>query len=312
MSKKQEVFIAKQNFARLDLAVARSLDLTRSEATSRIRKNLVRLNKNICKKPSQDVLAGDEICVFEPTDEDFSLDFKVEVLYENEDMLVVNKPRNLVVHPAKSHKGASLVHWLKHNGYSLSTIDQTRPGIVHRLDKNTTGALIVAKNNSFHEKITQEFKSQTVERYYLAIINQPLKDDIVLEKPIARSKTNPTKLTTSDSGKYAKTMFVKLARATNTPYELIGARLFTGRTHQIRVHLGYLGRFVLGDTHYAKKNSPHEMMLHALCVVSRELPLIKAPLNQAFKTFLQKYFNKDEINETINSEHFLHRFDIGA
>ncbi len=169
-------------------------------------------------------------------------------------MMVVNKPSGLVVHPAPSVKGATLVDWLVSKGVSLSNIlGKERYGIVHRIDKNTTGALVVAKTNEAHEKLSFQLRNKSMGRYYLAVIDHPLKESCIVEKPIGRSRKNRYKMDVVNGGKDSKSAFYKLIQNDDN-LELIVAKLFTGRTHQIRVHLKSLGRHILGDVLYGFKS----------------------------------------------------------
>jgi len=211
-------------------------------------------------------------------------------------VLVINKPPGIVVHPAPSYKEATLVDWLKQKGYSLSTIaGDERFGIVHRIDKETSGALVIAKNNKAHQFLAEQLKNKSMGRYYLMLLNEPLKEAKCVNAPIARNPKNRLKMGVVKGGKEAKTLFVPLFE------NLAAAKLFTGRTHQIRVHLTKLGRYILGDTTYGKKtqNIPR-VMLHAREIYfthpnGKKLSII-APLFEDFKNYIPKGYENEKNN----------------
>jgi 23S rRNA pseudouridine1911/1915/1917 synthase len=222
--------------------------------------------------------------------------------------MVINKPSGLVVHPAPSVKEATLVDWLVKKGISLSTISgEERHGIVHRIDKETTGALVVAKDNKVHEMLSEQLQDKSMGRYYLALIDCPLKEDIVVDKPIGRNPKNRLKMDVVAHGKSAKTAFKKLV-STEHGTELIAAKLFTGRTHQIRVHLNTLGRHILGDDLYGFKSKRdkisrvnlHAYLLYLVHPVTGEKMEFTAPLFDDMKTYMIKYFDQDEIDKKID------------
>jgi len=221
---------------------------------------------------------------------------------------VVNKPSGLVVHPAPSVKEPTLVDWLVQKGISLSTISgEERHGIVHRIDKETTGALVVAKDNKTHEALSAQLQDKSMGRYYLALIDCPLKDDIVVDKPIGRNPKNRLMMSVVPEGRNAKTAFLKLLPGKHG-VELIAAKLFTGRTHQIRVHLNTLGRHILGDDLYGFKSKRgkiprvnlHAYLLYLVHPVSGKKMEFVAPLFDDMKVYISKNFDQGEVDEKIN------------
>ncbi|HEY9129990.1 MAG TPA: RluA family pseudouridine synthase, partial [Sulfurovum sp.] len=238
---------------RLDKILAAQLDVSRNQVEKLIKDALVSVNDKTVIKSSFKVTEGDEISyTFKEAEKRVAppVDFDIEILYEDDYMLVVNKPSGLVVHPAPSVKEPTLVDWLIHKGISLSTISgEERYGIVHRIDKETTGALVIAKDNKAHEALSMQLQDKSMGRYYLALIDCPLKENTVVDKPIGRNPNNRLKMDIVPHGRSAKTAFVKLLTSQHG-VELIAAKLFTGRTHQIRVHLNSLGRHILGDDLY--------------------------------------------------------------
>jgi len=296
---------------RIDKILATQLDVSRNQVEKLVKDGLVSVNGKIVTKTSFKVVEDDEVSYeFKEAEKRVvpPIDFDVEILYEDEYLLVVNKPSGLVVHPAPSVKEPTLVDWLIHKGISLSTISgEERHGIVHRIDKETTGALVVAKDNKTHEKLSEQLQNKSMGRYYLALIDHPLKDDVVVDKPIGRNPKNRLKMDVVSQGKPAKTAFQKLL---TSPYdvELIAAKLFTGRTHQIRVHLNTLGRHILGDDLYGFKTKRdriprvylHAYLLYLVHPKSGEKMEFEAPLFDDMKTYMTKYFDQGEIDEKIN------------
>ncbi len=296
---------------RLDKTLTNELDVSRNQVEKLIKDGLVSVNGKIITKTSYKVIEGDEIgYTFKEAEKRVvpPIDFDVEILYEDEHLLIVNKPSGLVVHPAPSVKEPTLVDWLIHKGISLSTISgEERHGIVHRIDKETTGALVVAKTNEAHEKLSAQLQDKSMGRYYLALIDCPLKDDTIVDKPIGRNPKHRLKMDVVPHGKSAKTAFVKLAQ-TEHGVELIAAKLFTGRTHQIRVHLNTLGRHILGDDLYgfkSKRDKIQRVNLHAYLLYlvhpqTGEKMEFVAPLFDDMTRYMTKYFDQRLINEKIN------------
>jgi len=248
------------------------------------------------------------------------IDFDVPILYEDDDLLVVNKPPFLTVHGAPSVKEATLVDWLQFKGINLSTISgEERHGIVHRIDKETSGALVIAKNNEAHVSLSSQLEDKSMGRYYLALIDLPLKDDIVVELPIGRSVNNRLKMDVAKrDGRMAKSAFAKLLTSRDGKKELIAAKLFTGRTHQIRVHLQALSRHILGDSLYGFKSQNGtipRVMLHAYIVYLKhpktgQLLQIHAPLWDDFDAYLTHHFSKEEVNEKITLDSIVNGFKL--
>ena len=300
---------------RLDRVLAQALGKSRNQVEKLIKEGHVYLNGRHVVKASVKVSAGDEIAyeLVVPIKRDaVPVDFDVEVLYEDEDIMVINKPAGLVVHPAPSVKEPTLVDWLKQRGVSLSTLSgEERHGIVHRIDKETTGALLVAKNNEAHEALSRQLQDKTMGRYYLALIDKPLKESRIVEVPIARHPKNRLKMAVVEGGKAAKSAFVNIAES-RTGSALIAAKLFTGRTHQIRVHLSHIGRHILGDTLYgfkSKRSTIPRVYLHAyeLYVThprTAQRIRIGAPLFADMAAYIDTYFEGnliDEIDRLLDS-----------
>ncbi|MBD3794803.1 MAG: RluA family pseudouridine synthase [Epsilonproteobacteria bacterium] len=305
----QEITIVEPN--RLDKALAIELKYSRNQIEKLISDGLVGVNGKVETKRSFKVEIGDRITYTileaDKRKPQYKVDFDVDVLYEDEYMMVINKPANLVVHHAPSVKEATLVDWLKQRGVSLSTISgEERHGIVHRIDKDTTGALVIAKTNEAHQKLSSQLQDKSMGRYYLAIVDYPLKDNGIVDKPIGRNPNNRLKMDIVEGGKEAKSAFVKLlSNAKNE--ELIAVKLFTGRTHQIRVHLNFLGRHILGDSLYgfkSKKDTINRIFLHAyklylLHPVHNTSMEFVAPIFDDMSKYISNNF-EEEAHEKIN------------
>jgi 23S rRNA pseudouridine1911/1915/1917 synthase len=296
---------------RLDKILSEEIKESRNQVEQLIKGGLVTVNGEVILKTGYKLAVGDEVDYtfkeIEPKGVK-EVDFDVEVIYEDSDILVVNKPAGLVVHPAPSVKGATLVDWLVQRGISLSTIaGEERHGIVHRIDKDTTGALVVAKNNEAHIKLSDQLRDKSMGRYYLALIDYPLKASGIVEKPIGRSRNNRFKMGIVPNGKMAKSALYKLLKS-DTNVELIAIKLFTGRTHQIRVHLNSLGRHILGDVLYgfkSKKDTIERVLLHAYKLylihpTTGERMEFVAPLFPDMQDYIYRNFNQGEIDEKIN------------
>ena len=300
-----------ESTGRLDKILTDVLGESRNQVEQLIKEGLVSLNGKIVFKTGKKLTVGDKVEYrFKEVVPKIApiIDFDVEIIYEDEVMMVVNKPSGLVVHPAPSVKEATLVDWLVHKGISLSTISgEERHGIVHRIDKDTTGALVIAKSNEAHQKLSEQLQDKSMGRYYLALIDYPLKDSGVVEKPIGRNPNNRLKMDVVLNGKEAKSAFCKLAETTKQ-VELIVVKLFTGRTHQIRVHLESLGRHILGDELYgfkSKKDTIERVYLHAYKLymthpkTGKKMEFV-APLFNDMQTYIDKEFKKGEVYEKIN------------
>jgi len=300
---------------RLDKALASHLGVSRNQIEKLIESECVSIDEKVVTKTSQKVLIGAKVRYVLPEvvkKEAVEVDFDVEVIYEDAHLLVINKPSGLVVHPAPSVKTPTLVDWLVHKGISLSTLSgEERHGIVHRIDKETTGALVIAKDNQTHEALSTQLQDKSMGRYYLALIDCPLKEDTQVDKPIGRNPKNRLMMDVVPSGRSAKTAFAKLLEG-QWGVELIAAKLFTGRTHQIRVHLKSLGRRILGDNLYgfkSKRGTIPRVYLHAYLLylthpITGEKMEFVAPLFEDMKHFLSKYFVPDEVSEKINPKSF--------
>ena len=310
---------------RLDSFLTEQIGQTRSQIAQLIKQSAVSIDGKVVSKPGVKLKISQKIIVVFPEAKETKpkkIDFDVEILYEDNDLLVINKPSGVTVHPAPSVKEATLVDWLKHRGIRLSTISgEERHGIVHRLDKGTSGAMVIAKTNEAHEALSLQLQDKTMGRYYLAITTPPLKEDItVVEEPIARSSHNRLKMAIQSHGKYAKTEFKKTLLSLDESCELLTCKLFTGRTHQIRVHLEKLNRHIIGDHLYGtkeKKEKSEHILLHAYLLyfvhpTTKNMEYFTAVLDKDMLQFIEKNFDMENFNENIKPDNIKLGFSTAA
>ena len=286
---------------RLDVFVAEMGEITRSRAAKLLEDGCVLVNGKIAPKNLK-ISFGDEVILNMPdpvsydiTPEDISLD----IVYEDNDLLVVNKPKGMVVHPAAGNFDGTLVNALMHHcGKSLSGINGVmRPGIVHRIDKDTTGALVICKNDMSHQFIAAQLKEHSITRRYEAVVYNTFKDpEGRIEGPIGRHPSERTKMAINyKNGKDAVTNY-KVIENLGTNYAHIECKLETGRTHQIRVHMSSINHPLLGDTIYGPaKDSFHleGQTLHARVLgfihpTTKEYMEFEAPIPEYFQNLIQK------------------------
>ena len=276
---------AEEAGARLDAYLASATELTRSAAARLMEEEQVTLNGKRANKKDK-VKAGDVIIVLLPEpepDEAIPQDIPLDIVYEDEDILVVNKPCGMVVHPAAGNPDGTLVNAiLYHCGDSLSGIGGViRPGIVHRIDKDTSGLLVVAKNDAAHLALSEQLKVHRVRRVYHAIAIGNLREDMgTVDAPIGRHPTDRKKMAVlrgADAhARDAVTHYRVLERFAGMCH--VECRLETGRTHQIRVHMASLGHPLLGDPVYGGANHKfcenHPALIHGQCLHAAELSLV--------------------------------------
>ena len=289
---------------RLDAFLARSVEnLTRSSAQKLLEEGCVRRNGKPGKKNDK-LNIGDTVTFTLPEPKETDIvptEMPLDIVYEDEDVLVLNKPKGLVVHPAAGHQDDTLVNGLLYAmGDSLSGINgELRPGIVHRIDKDTSGLLAVAKNDLAHTVLASQLKDHTMARTYECIVCGNLKEDSgTVDAPIGRHPTDRKKMcVTQRNSRNAVTHWEVIARYRG--YTHVRCRLETGRTHQIRVHMAYIGHPILGDTVYGRKKpelGQTSQVLHAgvLCFKHPrdERPvMVMADLPEYFKALLEKLKN---------------------
>lgn len=286
---------------RIDRYLSEKLpDLTRSYLQKLIGEGFV-LQKGKPVKNGTKTLAGEQIEVTVPEAEEPEIlpeDIPLDILYEDADVILVNKPKDMVVHPAAGHYSGTLVNALMyHCRDGLSGINGVlRPGIVHRIDKDTTGVLVVCKNDKAHNALAEQLKEHTITRRYRAIVCGNLKEDEgTVDAPLGRHPQDRKKMAiVRQGGRRAETHYRVLERFGS--YTYIECRLETGRTHQIRVHMASLGHPLLGDEVYGRTKSPFHLegqTLHAMVLgfqhpTTGEYVEFEAPLPAYFEELLQK------------------------
>ncbi len=285
---------------RLDIYISEAYKVLSRTAIKRLlEEEKIHVNGKV-EKTSYKVKNGDNIEIEIPEAKETKLEAQnipVPVIYEDKDIIVVNKPKGMVVHPANGNPDGTLVNAiLAMCKGSLSGIGgEIRPGIVHRLDKDTSGLLIVAKNDEAHIKMSKQIQDRKVEKRYIALVRGNVPDDeATIDMPIARSKVDRKKMAVDKNGKEAVTHFKVLKRYGN--YTLLEIKIDTGRTHQIRVHMSYIGYPVVGDSVYSSGKNEFGVegqMLHARYlkfkhpITGKELNL-EAPLPEYFEKIIKQ------------------------
>ncbi|CAM2930198.1 RluA family pseudouridine synthase [Helicobacter burdigaliensis] len=303
---------------RLDQFLVTSLHLSRSQIHTLLKEELVLLNNQKVKKNGTLLKEKDIITLLKVKEkEKEQKELDIPILYEDEDLLILNKPIDLITHKANEKDlQFTLIDYLKEHSIPLSNLgDSSREGIVHRLDKTTSGAMIIAKNNQTHALLSTQIKERQIQRYYLCVIDSPLKNNIIVQSPLMRHPKNRLKYITTNPqdtrGKEAKSAFFKIQ--SNTNLELIGAKLFSGRTHQIRAHLASLNRHILGDYFYGYKGEYSKRILlhsHFLSFIhpkSKKLIEIYAPLYKDMLSYIRENFYKDNYEITAEFKIPLHK-----
>ena len=289
---------------RLDSFLADNFDYSRSYLASLIEEGYVFVNGVKVVKTSYKTKLNDKISFTLKPEEVLSVEpenIPINILYEDEDILIIDKERGMVVHPSNGHESGTLVNAIMyHCKGTLSTINGViRPGIVHRIDKDTSGILCVCKNDLSHKNISDQFAEHSNVRKYKAIVKGRLKNDEgYVNKPIGRDKTNRLRMAIDKNGKNAKTYYKTLKKYNN--YTYIECELFTGRTHQIRVHMKDMGNPLLGDLVYGRVDKNFReldgQMLHAYYLKIRH-PRTNEEME--FVSELPMYFKKvlDKLDE---------------
>ena len=290
---------------RLDAFLSADGALTRSQAARLIAEGRVRVNGKPAAKSAR-LSGGETVTVDVPQLRETALppqDIPLDGVYEDDDVIVVNKPTGLVVHPAPGHPDGTLVNALLHHcGDSLSGIGgEKRPGIVHRIDRDTSGLIIAAKNDAAHLALSAQLKDHSLSRTYECLVTGNMKQDSgTVDAPIGRSSADRKKMAVVPTGRRAVTHWEVVARYPGVTH--LRCRLETGRTHQIRVHMAYIGHPILGDTVYgAKKPVPgltgqclHATGLRFVHPRTGEPVELHCPLPPEFTAMLQKLQNKSQ------------------
>jgi 23S rRNA pseudouridine1911/1915/1917 synthase len=283
---------------RLDKFLSENTEYSREYIQKLIENHLVKVNEKE-EKPSYKVNVNDNIIIH---DEEYIEDnnitptkMELNIVYEDKDIMVINKPSGLVVHPGSGNYNNTLVNGLMYYTNNLSDVGgEARPGIVHRIDKDTSGLLLIAKSNKAHEILAEDFKEKRVKREYIALLNGVFKEgSATIDAPIGRDKKNREKMAvTADNSKHAVTHMKVLKRYKK--YTLVSCVLDTGRTHQIRVHMAYIGYPVHNDPVYSKDNATdfgqflHSYKMNFIHPITKKEMEFIAPLPKYFEDFLKE------------------------
>lgn len=283
---------------RLDKYLAENVPLSRSRIKNAILSGEVKLNGNTAK-PGDKLKPGDtvSVCLDEPKEAKAAPEeIPLDIVYEDASIVVVNKPQGMVVHPAPGNFTGTMVGALLFSIKDLSGIGgEIRPGIVHRLDKDTSGLLVVAKNDEAHASLSEQIAQRSAKRIYAAIVHGNIREDeLTIDKPIGRSRHDRKKMAIDAGGRHAVTHVKVMERFGEFTH--VEASLETGRTHQIRVHMASIGRPVAGDTVYGPKKARlhesgqllHAKELHLKHPVTGEEMVFFAPLPEYFENALKK------------------------
>ena len=296
-----EVIKVEEDGKRVDAYVAEKMDISRVSVQRLIEENKLLVNgKNV--KPSYKVKLSDEISIKKEEPKEIEIkpeNIPVPILYEDNDIIVVNKAKGMVVHPANGNWDGTLVNAIMAICKdSLSGIGgEIRPGIVHRLDKDTSGVIVIAKNDKAHINLSEQIKNHEVEKTYIALVRGIVKvNEATIDMPIARSTVDRKKMAVSEKGKKAVTNFKVLKRYTKYNCSLLEVKIETGRTHQIRVHLSQIGYPIIGDSVYSNGSNMwgiEGQCLHAISlkfhhpVTGKEM-FIEAPLPEYFDKLIKE------------------------
>lgn len=293
-----KLIITEKTIGRIDKVLSEELiAYSRSQIQQWLKDSLVQVNNKVVKA-NYKVQPADEVIIQLPKPKMMVVspeNIPLDIVYEDQDVVVINKPQGMVVHPSAGHFKGTMVHALLYHIKDLSSInDVIRPGIVHRIDKDTSGLLIVAKNNQAHEALAKQLKDKTILRKYIALVHGEVPHEQgTIDAPIGRSKTNRKMQAIIKDGRSAVTHFKVLEKFTG--YTLIELQLETGRTHQIRVHMKYIGHPVAGDPVYGPKKTlkGEGQFLHAKVLgfthpTTHERMVFEAPLPEIFQNTLTK------------------------
>lgn len=290
-----QIVVKEENSIRLDKYLSENTDLTRSFIEHMIDDDAILVN-NEAKKSSYKVKVNDVINIPDNYQTEMKImptKMDIDIVYEDDDIIVVNKPSGLTVHPGSGNYNNTLVNGLMYYTKKLSDISgEARPGIVHRIDKDTSGLLLIAKNNKTHAILTDYFKNKKIKREYIALLNGVFPhNSATIDAPIGRDKIDRKKMTVTDiNGKKAVTHLKVLKRYNN--YTLVSLMLDTGRTHQIRVHMKYIGYPVYNDPVYSNKSEgSFGQFLHSAKMdfdhpIKEEHLHFECPLPKEFQTFI--------------------------
>ena len=296
---KKELIVESEEQKRIDAYISENTEYSRTAVQRLIEEEKITVNGKK-EKASYKVQNGDKIEIEEEPAKEIELkaqDIPVEILYEDDDIIVVNKPKGMVVHPANGNPDGTLVNAIMSICKdSLSGIGgEIRPGIVHRLDKNTSGAIIIAKNDKAHINLSEQLKNHEIKKTYIALVRGVVKENnATINMPIGRSKKDRKKMDVDKNGKEAITHFKVLKRYKDCT--LLEINIETGRTHQIRVHLSHIGYPIIGDEVYS--NGKNKWNIEGQCLHAKSLDFkhpitgknmhIEAPIPEYFENIIKE------------------------
>lgn len=289
----KKILINEDSDVRLDIYLAKELEIARNQIKKLFDSKKILVNNDIVK-PSYKLKEGDYLTILEgpKTINLEPINLNLEIIYEDNYIIVINKPRGLLIHPSVSNKSISLVNHLIYHTKDLSNLGGVeRPGIVHRLDQDTSGLIVIAKDNETHINLVNQFKNRVVKKVYECLCHKPfIEEKGKIDIPIERHQSY-IKMTASPTGREALTYFKVLNQ--NEFYAHLEVNIITGRTHQIRVHLAYINHPLIGDSLYGMKKDSDGQFLHA-----KKLGLFHPKTNEfmTFKVELPNYF-KDKLKE---------------
>ncbi len=295
------------NDVRIDKYLADNTDYSRNLILNLIKNGDILVNGSKIK-PSYKVKCGDEITINNvkiDTEDITPWDYPLDIVYEDDDIIIVNKPSGMVVHPGNGNKDHTLVNALKSYTDKLSDINGVeRLGIVHRIDKDTSGLIIVAKTNKAHEILGQYFKEHSIKREYIALLCGIFPHDTAtIEAPIGRDEKNRLRMTVTPNNSKRAVTHLEVLKRYKAGFTLVKARLETGRTHQIRVHTKYIGYPVYNDPVYANKSIGdfgqflHSYSMEFIHPITKEKMYFKRDVPKYFQDFLDKLDSEEEVGE---------------
>ena len=297
-----EEMIVDVNDVRIDKYLADNTDYSRNLILNLIKNGDILVNGSKIK-PSYKVKCGDEITINNvkiDTKDITPWDYPLDIVYEDDDIIIVNKPSGMVVHPGNGNKDHTLVNALKSYTDKLSDINGERLGIVHRIDKDTSGLIIVAKTNKAHEILGQYFKEHSIKREYIALLCGIFPHDTAtIDAPIGRDEKNRLRMAVTPNNSKRAVTHLEVLKRYKAGFTLVKARLETGRTHQIRVHTKYIGYPVYNDPVYANKSIGdfgqflHSYSMEFIHPITKEKMYFKRDVPKYFQDFLDKLDNEE-------------------
>ena len=295
------------NDVRIDKYIADNTDYSRNLILNLIKNGDILVNDSKIK-PSYKVKQGDKITINNvktDTEDITPWDYPLDIVFEDDDIIIVNKPSGMVVHPGNGNKDHTLVNALKSYTDKLSNINGVeRLGIVHRIDKDTSGLIMIAKTNKAHEILGEYFKEHSIKREYIALLCGIFPHDTAtIDAPIGRDEKNRLRMTVTPNNSKKAITHLEVLKRYKAGYTLVKARLETGRTHQIRVHTKYIGYPVYNDPVYSNKSTGdfgqflHSYSMEFIHPITKEKMYFKRDVPKYFKDFLDKLDNEEELEQ---------------